>query len=91
MPHVVTVSKKEDSYLPTTISSHSEALVLKLFHRSMVKMVLALLKTEVSEDMRAAIITAIINPLSPNRENTHTELTKGDIRFFFLRQVEVLS
>lgn len=31
----------------------------------MVKMVLALLKMEVREDMRAAIITAIIKPRSP--------------------------
>lgn len=37
-------------------------------HRSMVKMVLALLKMEVSEDMRAAIITDIIRPLNPKSE-----------------------
>lgn len=34
----------------------------------MVKIVLALLKMEVREDMRAAIITAIIKPRSPGRE-----------------------
>lgn len=62
-PEVVT-------YLPTIISSHSDARDLKVFHRSMVKMVLALLKMEVREDMRAAIITAIIKPRSPDRENT---------------------
>lgn len=58
------------TYLPTIMSSHSEARDLKLFHRSMVKMVLALLKMEVSEDMRAAIITAIIKPRSPGRKDT---------------------
>lgn len=58
------------TYLPTIMSSHSDARDLKLFHRSMVKMVLALLKMEVREDMRAAIITAIIKPRSPGRENT---------------------
>lgn len=57
------------TYLPTIMSSHSEARDLKLFHRSMVKMVLALLKMEVSEDMRAAIITAIIKPRSPGRKD----------------------
>lgn len=62
-PEVVT-------YLPTNISSHSVAWDLKYFQRSMVKMVLALLKMEVREDMRAAIITAIIKPRSPGRENT---------------------
>lgn len=36
----------------------------------MVKMVLELLKMEVREDMRAAIITAIISPRRPGRENT---------------------
>lgn len=58
------------TYLPTNISSHSDARLLKLFHRSMVKMVLELLKMEVREDMRAAIITAIISPRRPGRENT---------------------
>lgn len=47
------------------MSSHSDALDLKLLHKSMVKSVLALLKMEVSEDMRAAIITAIIRPRNP--------------------------
>lgn len=55
------------TYLPTIISSHSDARDLKVFHRSMVKMVLELLKMEVREDMRAAIITAIIKPRSPGR------------------------
>lgn len=52
------------------MSSHSDARDLKLFHRSMVKMVLELLKMEVRDDMRAAIITAIIRPLSPGGNNT---------------------
>lgn len=56
------------TYLPTIMSSHSDAWDLKLFHRSMVKMVLELLKMEVREDMRAAIITAIIRPRSPGQE-----------------------
>lgn len=57
------------THLPTIISSHSDALDLKVFHTSMVKIVLELLKMEVKEDMRAAIITAIIKPRSPGREN----------------------
>lgn len=50
------------------MSSHSVARDLKVFHMSMVKMVLELLKMEVKEDMRAAIITAIISPRSPETE-----------------------
>lgn len=61
------------TYLPTIMSSHSEARDLKLLHMSMVKMVLALLKIEVREDMRAAIITAIIRPLSPGQLRKHTQ------------------
>lgn len=56
------------THLPTIMSSHSVALDRKVFHTSMVKMVLELLKMEVREDMRAAIITAIINPRSPGME-----------------------
>ena len=52
------------------MSSHSEALGRRCLHRSKVKMVLELLKMEVREDMRAAIITAIIRPRRPN---THTQ------------------
>lgn len=70
-PQVVT-------YLPTIMSSHSDARDLKVIHRSMVKMVLALLKMEVREDMRAAIITAIIKPRSPGRENTERDWHKRD-------------
>lgn len=57
--------------LPTIMSSHSEASDLKLFHRSKVKMVLELLKIEVSDDMRAAIITAIIRPRRPGNIDVH--------------------
>ncbi len=53
------------SYLPTIMSSHSEAVRRMFLQRSMVKMVLELLNMEVREDMRAANITAIINPLRP--------------------------
>lgn len=65
------------THLPTTISSHSVARVRKVFHTSMVKMVLALLKMEVREDMRAAIITAIIKPRSPGRRG------KGEFHSMF--------
>lgn len=47
------------------MSSLSDARGRMWFHRSMVKMVLALLKMEVREDMRAATITAIMSPRSP--------------------------
>lgn len=53
------------TYLPTIMSSHSEADLRMCLHRSMVKMVLELLNIEVKEDMRAASITAIIKPLRP--------------------------
>lgn len=52
-------------YLPTNSSSLSEACGRCFFQMSMVKMVELLLKMEVSEDIRAAIITAIISPLKP--------------------------
>lgn len=52
-------------YLPTIMSSHSEAARRKYLHKSMVNRVLELLKMEVSDDMRAAIITAIIRPRRP--------------------------
>lgn len=64
------------THLPTTISSHSVERDRKVFHTSMVKIVLALLKMEVREDMRAAIITAIINPRSPGREGGHSVFGK---------------
>lgn len=52
-------------YLPTIMSSLSDARGRMQFQRSMVKMVLALLKMEVREDMSAATITAIMSPRSP--------------------------
>lgn len=55
--------------LPTSSSSFSLAPLLYFFQMSMVKRVLLLLKMEVSDDIKAAIITAIINPRSPG---THT-------------------
>lgn len=47
------------------MSSHSVALALNVFHRSIVKIVLELLKMDVREDMSAAIITAIMRPRRP--------------------------
>lgn len=41
----------------------------------MVKIVLELLKMEVREDMSAAIITAIIKPLSPGRKDAQKVIT----------------
>lgn len=58
--------------LPTSSSSFSLAPRRYFFQMSMVKRVLLLLKMEVSEDIRAAIITAIIKPRSP-KTHTHTE------------------
>lgn len=52
-------------YRPTSSSSRSLARGRSHFQMSMVKSVLLLLKMEVSEDMRAAIITAIISPRRP--------------------------
>lgn len=52
-------------YLPTIMSSLSDARGRTWFQRSMVKMVLALLKMEVREDMSAATITAIMSPRRP--------------------------
>lgn len=60
-------------YRPTIISSCSEARGRTCFHRSMVKMVLELLKMDVSEDMSAATITAIMRPRSPG--------DRGDLGF----------
>lgn len=56
-------------YLPTIMSSHSEQRGRNCFQRSMVKMVLALLKMEVKEDISAAIITDIIRPRSPGNRS----------------------
>lgn len=53
------------THLPTTISSCSVAFRRKRCHTSMANRVLLLLKMEVSELMRAAMITAIIRPRRP--------------------------
>lgn len=53
------------AHLPTTISSCSVAFLRKRCHTSMANSVLLLLKMEVSELMRAAMITAIIKPRRP--------------------------
>lgn len=52
-------------YLPTIMISNSEACFLILVQISMANIVLLLLKMEVREDMRAAIITASIIPRAP--------------------------
>lgn len=52
-------------YLPTNSSSLSEARGRCFFQMSMVKSVELLLKMEVRDDIRAAIITAIMSPLKP--------------------------
>lgn len=55
------------THLPTTISSCSVALLRKRCHTSMANRVLLLLKMEVRELMRAAMITAIIRPRRPGK------------------------
>lgn len=52
-------------YRPTSSSSRSPAPGRNRLQMSMVKSVLLLLKMEVSDDMSAAIITAIISPRRP--------------------------
>lgn len=52
-------------YRPTSSSSRSPARGRSRLQMSMVKSVLLLLKMEVSDDMSAAIITAIIRPRRP--------------------------
>lgn len=52
-------------YRPTSNSSRSPARGLSRLQMSMVKSVLLLLKMDVSDDMSAAIITAIISPRRP--------------------------
>lgn len=51
--------------------SSSEAFFLTNVHMSMAKIVLLLLKMEVSEDIKAANITASIKPRAP--KNSHQE------------------
>ena len=61
------MEKEETSHLPTIKSSLSEAFVLILLQRSMVKSVAAELKIEVKDDMMADSITAIRRPRRPGR------------------------
>ena len=56
---------KMKNHLPTISSSLSVGFPLNLVQMSIVKIVDAELKTEVREDMRAAIITANIRPRAP--------------------------
>lgn len=62
-------------YLPTRSSSFSEACGRCFFQMSMVKRVELLLKMEVSEDIRAAIITAIMSPRKPATHRWKRPLT----------------
>ena len=54
--------------LPTIIISRLEAFFLNTLQISRVKRVLLELNTEVSDDIRAANITASITPLSPGED-----------------------
>ena len=67
---MLTATRKMTKVLPTTSSSVSEGLFLTLVQMSRVKMVEDELKIEVSEDMRAAIITASIRPRAPVSTNS---------------------
>lgn len=61
------------------MSSLSLACGLKRVQMSMVNRVLLLLKMEVREDMRAAIITAIINPRMPGEDRHRYNRLKSEI------------
>ena len=74
---MLTSNKKRMKTLPTSSSSTSEGFFLILVQMSMVKMVEAELKTEVREDMRAAIITASISPRSPVGMRSRTRRMKA--------------
>jgi len=63
--------------LPTKSFSRSDAVVRNLVQISMVKIVEAELKTEVKEDMMAAIITAKIKPFNPVGSKSRTRSTKA--------------
>ena len=65
---MLTMSRTTTNILPTIKSSVSEALFLNLVQISIVKIVEAELKTEVREDMRAAIMTASIKPRKPTSQ-----------------------
>lgn len=59
------VQSLQAAYLPTNSSSLSEARGWCFFQMSIVKSVELLLKMEVSEDIKAAIMTAIMSPRRP--------------------------
>ena len=56
------------------LCAHSSTLGLKRSHTSTVKMVALLLNAEESEDIRAAIMTAIIRPTIPTGRTFRTSL-----------------
>ena len=58
-------TKNTTNTRPTTISSMSLALGLTRFHKSIVNITEQELKTLVSEDIKAAIITATMRPRAP--------------------------
>lgn len=74
-------------YLPTRSSSFSEACGRCFFQMSMVKRVELLLKMEVSEDIRAAIITAIMSPRKPVRHKRKRPLTTEKEKNTLKRQI----
>lgn len=91
LPSIITIGAPGQlavSYLPTSSSSFSVARGRCFFQMSMVKSVELLLKMEVSDDIRAAIMTAIIRPRKPGTHtHTHTltyakQLTHLEIRFY---------
>ena len=66
-----------NNYCATIISVHKQSIstsVLKRSQTSTVKMVALLLNAEESDDMRAAIMTAIIRPTSPTGRTFRTSL-----------------
>ena len=66
----------KQQYLPTIITSSSEAFFLKCVHRSMANIVLLLLNIEVSDDIRADNITANIIPRAPVMEKKKRKIRK---------------
>lgn len=65
--HVHREIESFNDYFPTISSSLSVACTLNRFHKSMVNNVAELLKIDVKELMRAAIMTAIIRPRMPTK------------------------
>ena len=65
LPGKIINRRETGIYLPTIISSMSEAFLRIRLQISMVKIVEDELKMEVREDMRAAIMTASMTPRAP--------------------------